>query len=97
MRKFARVSRYKSSVAEMARVEEVAANLHPEGAGDRGLRRRLVPGGSPLGALDVHLILGLRTFHAELRGGGQSHSKGDLGDGRPRILFIERYEIAYEM
>jgi quinol monooxygenase YgiN len=97
MRKFARVSRYKSSVAEMARVEEVAANLIP--------RVREIEG--CVGALFLVDRLSGRSMSISFWDSEQSMLNSEEEGNRlrrevsekadERILFIERYEIAYEM
>jgi quinol monooxygenase YgiN len=97
MRKFARVSRYKSSVAEMPRVEEVAANLIP--------RVREIEG--CVGALFLVDRLSGRSMSISFWESEQSMLNSEEEGNRirreisekadERILFIERYEVAYEM
>jgi quinol monooxygenase YgiN len=97
MRKFARVSRYKSSVAEMARVEEVAANLIP--------RVREIDG--CVGALFLVDRLSGRSMSISFWDSEQSMLNSEEEGNRIRreisekadeqVLFIERYEVAYEL
>jgi quinol monooxygenase YgiN len=97
MRKFARVSRYKSSVAEMPRVEEVAANLIP--------RVREIEG--CVGALFLVDRLSGRSMSISFWDSEQSMLNSEEEGNRirreisekadERVLFIERYEVAYEM
>jgi hypothetical protein len=97
MREFARVSRYKSSVTEMARVEEVAANLIP--------RVREIKG--CVGALFLVDRLSGRSMSISFWDSEQSMLNSEEEGNRIRreisekadeqVLFIERYEVAYEM
>ena len=97
MRKFARVSRYKSSVNEMARVEEVAATLVP--------RVREIEG--CVGALFLVDRLSGRSMSISFWDSEQSMLNSEEEGNRIRreisekadeqVLFIERYEVAYEM
>ena len=97
MRKFARVSRYKSSVTEMARVEEVAKGLIP--------RVREIEG--CVGALFLVDRLSGRSMSISFWDSEQSMVKSEEEANRIRreisekadeqVLFIERYEVAYEM
>ena len=97
MRRFARVSRYKSSVAEMARVEDVAANLIP--------RVREIEG--CVGALFLVDRLSGRSMSISFWDSEQSMLNSEEEGNRIRreisekadeqVLFIERYEVAYEM
>jgi quinol monooxygenase YgiN len=97
MRKFARVSRYKSSLAGMARVEEVAASLVP--------RVREIEG--CVGVLFLVDRLSGRSMSISLWDSEEAMVNSEEIANRIRkeisekadeqVLFIERYEVAYEM
>ena len=97
MRKFARVSRYKSSITEMPRVEEVAANLIPrvreiEGCvGAFFLVDRLSGRSMSISFWDSERSM----LNSEEEGNRIRREISEKAD--ERILFIERYEVAHEM
>lgn len=97
MRKFARVSRYKASLTGMAKVEEVAASLVPKVreidgcAGVLFLVDRLTGRSMSISLWDSEeAMLNSEETANQLR--KEISERAD-----EQVLFIERYEVAYEM